>query len=108
MPTKERRRDARYPFARPVKIRCDRTGKFFSGQTVNMSAGGALIHVNHPSLLVPGQRVSVGVAWTRSQEGLIASHQLLNAIVVRSLGHCGEQTVALQFAQRQQTAAVSA
>lgn len=104
----ERRRDPRYQFTRPAKVRCEQTGKFYTARTIDLSAGGALLRVEHPSLMVPGQRVRVGIAWNRPQEALIESHQMLEATIVRSLGIGRVQSVALQFDVRRQTVPLSA
>lgn len=76
------------------------SGRFLTGNTQNLSASGALIEINHPSLLVPGQRLRMGVAWTKQQSILHAS-TMLDAVVVRSFGLGETQRVALAFAQRQ-------
>lgn len=99
----ERRKDARIPLARPVKLRCVDTGRYLAGQTDNLSASGALLEVNHPSLLVPGQRLQVGIAWGRGQT-VIDSGSLAEAIVVRSFGLGTTQRVAVHFSHRQEMA----
>ena len=99
----ERRRDARIPLSRPVKLRCIETGRYLAGQTDNLSASGALLEINHPSLLVPGQRIQVGIAWGRGQ-AVIDSGSLAEATVVRSLGLGNVQRIAVQFSHRQEMA----
>lgn len=96
----ERRRDARFAINRPVKLQCMQSGRFLTGSTHNLSASGALVEVNHPSLLVPGQRLRMGVAWTKQQSILHAS-TMLDVVVVRSFGLGDSQQVALAFSQRQ-------
>ena len=96
--SEERRRAPRIQILRPVKIRCEATGKFYTGQTQNISDGGALFTVDHPSLLVTGQKVRVGIAWA-SQQMLMNSSQLSPATVARSLGHDAKQDVAIYFDQ---------
>jgi hypothetical protein len=100
----ERRRDARLALQRPVKIQCAQTGRYLAGRTRDLSAGGALLEVDHPSLLVAGQRLRVGVGWT-SQQMLLRQDDLAQATVVRSLALGATQTVAVCFDQRQQLAA---
>ena len=84
----------------PAKIKCLMTGRFLAGRTVNVSAGGAMLQVDHPSLLVPGQRVAIGMADTQ-QDVILRSEDMSEATVVRSIGVKGAQTVAVQFDQRQ-------
>ena len=104
MPTPhERRHDARLPLTRPAKVQCLTTGRYLAGRTRNLSAGGALLEIDHPSLLVPGQRLRVGVARTK-QDVVLAAEEMTPATVVRSAGLRGTQTVAVQFDRRQQLA----
>jgi hypothetical protein len=100
----ERRRDARLPLDRPVKVQCLHTGRYLAGHTRNLSAGGALLEIEHPSLMIPGQRVKIGVAQTK-QDVILQADQMAEATVVRSMGHRGRQTVAIMFDQRQELAA---
>ena len=103
MPQFERRRHARMPIERPVKIQCAITGRFLGGRTQNLSTGGALLYIDNASMLVPGQRVKVGVAWT-PHDAVLKADKLPTATVIRSLGFGPEQTVAIQFDQPQQLA----
>jgi hypothetical protein len=101
----ERRRDARLPLDRPVKVQCLHTGRYLAGHTCNLSTSGALVEIDHPSLLIPGQRIKVGVAQTR-QDVILKSEEMAQATVVRSMGHRGTQRVAIVFDQRQELALV--
>ena len=101
--TSDRRHDARLELSRPVKVKCLLTGRYLPGRSRNLSAGGALLEIDHPSLLVPGQRVMIGVAHTR-QDVILAAEDMTPATVVRSAGLQGTQTVAIQFDQRQELA----
>ena len=85
---------------RPVKIQCVETGRFLPGHTCDVSPGGAMIEVKHPSLLVPGQRVRVGISWT-AQQMLLHADDMAEATVLRSLGQGGTQHVAIGFDQPQ-------
>ncbi|MCE9592524.1 MAG: PilZ domain-containing protein [Planctomycetes bacterium] len=100
----ERRRDARFTVARPVKLQCADTGRYLGGQTNNVSSSGVLLDVSHPSLLVAGQRMRLGVAWTKGQ-AVLAAEQLTDCTVVRSIGIGSIQRVALMFDHPQQLAA---
>lgn len=98
---KDRRRQARTSLHRPIKVQCQITGKYMAGESSNLSDGGMLVTLNHPSLLVPGQRVKVGVQRTQ-QEAVLKAKHFTPATVVRSMGLGGKQTVAVQFDQQQQ------
>jgi hypothetical protein len=95
----ERRRDPRLEVRHPVKLHCPQTGRYWAGQTCNISPGGAMVEVAHPSLLVAGQGLKLGVAWTNRQ-ALLGPGDMVDATVVRSLGGGGVQYVAVRFAQR--------
>ena len=99
----ERRLELRTALVRPLKLWCAHTGRYLSGTTQDVSATGALIEVDHPSLLVSGQRVRVGIAWS-SRHMLLGDADLIEARVLRSLGMGGSQRVALEFNQRQESA----
>ena len=100
---KERRHDVRSAVSRPVKIRCRLTERYYSGVTSNVSQGGAMIDVDHPSQMVDGQRLEVGIAWTNRQM-LLSGDELVVATVMRSIGLNGRQRVAVRFDQRQELA----
>ena len=96
MVTTDRRQGSRCPISRPAKLRCLQSGKYMAGRTRNISTTGALLEVDRPSLLVSGQRLAVGIAWTR-RDNLLHHEHLVQATVVRSLGLGKIQHVALQF-----------
>lgn len=97
MADNERRRSARHPLARPAKVRCLQTGRYLAARTQNVSSNGALLEIDHPSLLVSGQQVSVAVAWSR-RDAVLKRDDMYQATVVRSLGLGGRQHVAVVFA----------
>ncbi len=96
MAESERRHDTRYPIAKLAKLRCVQTGRFLPGRTMNISSSGTLLEVDRPSLLIPGQRLAVGIAWGESQ-GLLQSNQMQQATVTRSIGQGMSQQVAVRF-----------
>ena len=102
----ERRRVARFPVSRPVKLRCSDSGRYVAGVTNNISSSGALLEVQHPSLLVAGQRMQMGIAWTKGQ-AVIPTEKMTDCTVVRSVGIGGVQRVALMFDHPQQLAATA-
>ena len=100
----ERRRYARLSLERPVKVRCLTTGRYFAGNTQNLSSGGALIHVEHPSVMISGQRIRVGIAQNPRQV-LLTDQDFSDATVIRALGMGDSQQLAVQFDHLQQLAA---
>ncbi len=81
-----------------MKLLAVDTGRFLSAKAQNISSTGMLLTVNNPSLLVPGQRVQVAVAWSSGQV-VVRRQDMTEATVLRSLGHGGSQSVAVQFEQ---------
>jgi hypothetical protein len=104
MQNRERRRHNRNDMCKPAKVYCVETGRYLSGRTSNWSAGGVLVQVDHPSLLVAGQQVRVGIAWD-ARRPVLGSADLVSGTVVRSLGLGGQQNVAVRFVQAQPLAA---
>jgi len=107
MPMQERRECDRTAMSRPVKLRCMTTGRYFTGMTRDISAGGALVEVDHPSRLLPGQSVRVGIAW-RPAQAVLSATAMTPATVVRSLGMGEYAHVALQFKRQPQATALAA
>lgn len=102
-PGRERRRDARLAITRPVKVQCVYTGRYYPAVTTNVSAGGAMLSLQHPSLLVAGQRLRLGVAWN-NQQTLMPADAMVQATVIRSHGAGRLQDVAIAFDERQELA----
>ena len=100
----ERRQDARSEVEKPVKIRCLRSGRYLSGRTRNLSAGGALIEISDPHRFAPGQRIKLGIAWNRRQT-VLDSHALIDSVIIRNLALGGLHQIALRFEHRQELAA---
>ncbi|MAE68121.1 MAG: hypothetical protein CMJ18_28055 [Phycisphaeraceae bacterium] len=100
---RERRRDPRARIARSAKLQCAVTGRYYQGCTQDVSSGGAMLEINHPSLMVVGQQLRVGIAWT-NRHALIRRDEMIPARVTRSLGIEGRQRVAVQFETPQELA----
>lgn len=101
MSSLERRNSPRLPVHRPVKLRCERAaGRYLTGQTRNVSQGGALVHVDSPVPLHPGQLLQVGLPVTDSP-ALLRKDELIQATVVRCDRQGNQQMVAVQFASPQ-------
>jgi len=103
MSTVERRRDTRFPVIRPVKLRCVDNGRFLAAKTSNLSATGALLELDGPARVTPGQRLELGIAWNAGQVLLNAS-TLTTATVIRTQHDDQQQRVALRFDHRQELA----
>lgn len=92
----ERRRFQRSALTRPVKLRCEKTGRYFSAEGIDASAGGALLRLGTGSHLPVGEPVRLGIA-AEENHGLLLSDDLIEARVVRCLGHPDARYVAVQF-----------
>lgn len=92
----ERRTSQRLDLARPCKMYVPRIGKYVAGSTWNFSAGGALLQIDRPTPIEPGDRLFVGVAVKRRQP-IFCSTEMLEAGVVRVLPTDDSITVAIRF-----------
>ncbi|MBL0871104.1 MAG: PilZ domain-containing protein [Phycisphaerales bacterium] len=93
----DRRRNVRLDVERPCKVVIPAAGRSVSARTSNVSVTGALLRVDSPRLLNPGETVRLAICWTNAP--IVREDQLVAARVVRALGIQGEaQTVAVEFA----------
>ena len=98
----ERRAHDRLSLTRPCKLYLPVSGRYVAGSTGNLSPGGALIHLDRPAPLGPGDRLFVGIAVKRRQ-ALLAANEMLEAEVVRSVLTMEEQTImAVRFRRSQE------
>jgi hypothetical protein len=95
----DRRLDPRLPTHRPVKLQCLATGRYIPARTVDLSAGGALVGLDFPHHLLPGQKVRVGIAQNLSQAWL-SSDGMAEGLVVRLAARGRQQQIAVRFDQR--------
>ena len=63
----KRRANDRLNLERPCKMYVPRIGRYLSGSTENLSSGGALLQLDMPAAIEPGDRLFVGVALKRRQ-----------------------------------------
>ena len=80
----ERRANERLNLARPCKTYVPRIGKYLAGSTWNVSSSGALLQLDRPAPIEPGDRLFVGVALKRRQP-IFCSSEMMEASVVRVL-----------------------
>ncbi len=80
----ERRTRDRLTLLRPCKVYVPRIGKYLHGSTWNLSSSGALLELDQPAPLEPGDRLFVGVAIKRRQ-ALFASDDMMGAGILRVL-----------------------
>lgn len=92
----ERRRHPRYEVSRPCKVHHPSTRRYEPAETLDVAAGGLLMHLDSSRPLAPGDRVEVVVAWDDSV--ILASDAQIPAKVVRVIDSDeGGQTVACAF-----------
>jgi len=104
MTSTDKRHDSRFPLQRRVKLMCPTTGRCYAGRTTDYSAGGAMLVMDGPSQLSPGEPVRMGIDWT-GRQGVIKSEMMPKACIVRSMTLADKQHVAIAFDQRQLLAA---
>ena len=81
---RERRASERLNLARPCKTYVPRIGRYLAGSTWNVSSSGALLQLDRPAPIEPGDRLFIGVALKRRQT-IFCSTEMLEASVVRVL-----------------------
>lgn len=92
----ERRSNARLQVQRPCKVIVNASRRFVPALTRNVSVSGAMLDVQSPRLLSPGEEIGVAVAWNDAP--VVRASQIMSARVVRALlGPGGVQTVAVAF-----------
>ena len=93
----DRRRSPRHQVVRPCKLFRHATGRYTAACTRNVSDSGVLIDIESPRPLTVGERLGVGIAWTRS--AVLCDAAMLTGEVVR-VEDDGEdrQIVAVRFA----------
>ena len=95
-PRSDRRAHERTGVREPVKIYDADTGRFITGETVDVSAGGLRGVVASLHRLSEGTRVEVAFGW--SQGAIVPKRDMVSSIVVRSFPLGGSrQEIAVRF-----------
>ncbi len=74
----ERRATERLNLARPCKTYVPRIGKYLAGLTWNVSAGGALLQLDRPAPIEPGDRLFLGVA-LKGRQTIFCSTEMIES-----------------------------
>ena len=97
----ERRTEPRLPVDHLVKLRGENTGlRYHTARTRNVSPGGALLQLDGPTALRPGERVQLGFA-DHARTAVLPAAQMIEAVILRSLGHRNQQEIAVRFTMPQ-------
>ena len=95
----DRRRHPRLAVSRPCKMFDDRSVRYRSGVTTNISRGGALIKMHQNCSVEPGDPVYLGVA-SSGRHGLMSRDEMIHAEVVRiDADDPAGPTVAVRFVE---------
>ena len=78
----ERRSNQRHFLARPCKLYVPRIGRYVRGSTWNLSSSGAMLQLDRPVAVEPGDHLFVGIALKRRQ-AVLPVGEMLEAGVVR-------------------------
>ncbi len=92
----DRRRFRRYSLDRPVKVRCDATGRAYSADGVDASSGGVLLRVQSGQHFDAGQPMRVGIP-PRRDSALLLTDNLIEGQVIRCLAHGDARYLAIAF-----------
>lgn len=93
----ERRTHPRVDLQRPVKVFDPQSGKYHTGSTCDVSAGGVLIELAHAIPARPGNDVLLGIAQKRRQP-LLRRNEMVPARIVRTVhADGGRMLLAAEF-----------
>ncbi|MGE3107838.1 MAG: PilZ domain-containing protein [Phycisphaerales bacterium] len=96
MSNTERRLCVRIPIERPCKVFRRGTQRYVPAVTRDVSASGALLEIRAARPVIAGEKIDVGVAWSRSP--IMLEDALMEAKVVRATALDDErQSVAVAF-----------
>jgi c-di-GMP-binding flagellar brake protein YcgR len=96
MNTIDRRLTKRLSISKPCKVFRRGTQRYVAARTNDVSAGGASLEVESTRAVVAGERLDVGVAWSRSP--IVLEDALVEARVVRvGSFEGGRQFIAVAF-----------
>jgi hypothetical protein len=96
MTTSDRRLTRRLSVSKPCKVFRRGTQRYLAARTNDVSAGGASLEVESSRAVSAGERLDVGVAWSRSP--ILLEDALVEARVVRVGAFSeGRQFVAVAF-----------
>ncbi len=102
----ERRDDLRQPLHCPCKLYVPQSGRYLAGSTFNLSRGGALLQLDQPARLEPGDHLYLGIAMKRRQ-ALLAADEMTGVKVLRVVpAGKGGFALAVQFLDQRLDTAV--
>lgn len=81
MTTIDRRLTPRINMSKPCKVFRRGTQRYLAARTNDVSAGGASLAIESPRAVSAGERLDVGVAWSRSP--IVLEDALVEARVIR-------------------------
>jgi hypothetical protein len=94
----DKRRFRRTQVVRPCKIYHWPTGRYWPGTTRDVGVGGALITIDCPRPLRPGDTIEIAIAW--SDRALLSASDQVEARITRVLpGEGNSQVIAVEFHQ---------
>ena len=92
----DRRRFRRHRLDRPVKLRCDITGRAYAAEGVDASSGGVLLRVQSDQHFDTDQPMCIGIP-PRRDSALLLTDNLIEGRVVRCLAHGDARYLAVAF-----------
>lgn len=96
---RDRRAYLRQNLSRPCKLYLPKAGTYVGASTWNVSPGGALVRIDRRAPVAPGDRLYLGIAFTRRQ-AIITARQMLETEVVRVMETFGDSVeVAVRFTE---------
>ena len=101
--TLERRRHPRIPIERACKVYHRPSRTYLAASTSDLSEGGAMIRVDNPRVLNPGDEIDVLVAWTKAP--VLQKTRAITGSIIRVPGSFAKhQFIAVKFAKEMELA----
>jgi len=101
--TLERRRHARLPVERPCKVFHHPSRTYLAASTCDLSESGAMIRVDNPRALNPGDEIDVLIAWSTAP--VLQKSRAITGSIVRVPGSFARhQFIAVKFAKEMELA----
>ena len=79
---RDRRQHTRHPLDRPAKLFCPGSGRFLSGRTRNISAGGVLVEVDASESVASGDEIQLTIAF--GDRFIVPMSELVPGSIVRA------------------------
>ena len=88
-PRPDRRREKRHAMSRPCKVRHAPTGRYLAAETRDVSLAGAMLTIDCPRAIQPGDQIDLLIAW--DDRALLHDEDSRKGTVVRVMQGPGQR-----------------